>query len=203
MISNNPPPEATFSMAIDDLYEEAKNFIDGTPVETQGQADTIGKIVSELKQIAKAADAVRVITAANKPLTAFLLRQEQERQEEANRLAEQARIAAIEADKARANIASLDDAERADELAKEASKLDKSAKRTDKAKSHVASVGRAIGLRTYWIASVTDFGALLSYMKKARPDDLKAMLSEYAKSQVSVGARHIPGVLIEQEKRAA
>lgn len=227
---NQPPPEETFGMAIDDLYDEAKNFIDGTPIENQGQADAIGKIVSELKQIKKAADAARAdekrphddaakavqakwkpllekadraIDAATKPLTAFLVRQEEERRAEAQRLAQAAQDAAIEAQKAQQAASSLDDAERADELAKEAAKLDSAAKRTNKAKSNVAGVNRAIGLRTYWACTVTDFGALLAYMKKARPDDLKAMLSEYAQKQVNAGARHIPGVLIEQEKRAA
>lgn len=230
MISNNPPPEASFSMAIDDLYEEAKNFIDGTPVETQGQADAIGKIVSELKQIRKAADSARTdekrphddaakavqakwkplldkadraIDAAGKPLTAFLVRLENERRAEAQRLADEAAKAAQQAQEAHRNVASLDDAERADELAKEAVKLEKAARRTDKAKSNVAGVNRAIGLRTYWKATVTDFGALLRYMKEARPDDLKALLSDYAISQMNAGARQIPGVLIEQEKRAA
>lgn len=230
MISNNPPPEATYAMAIDDLYDEARNFIDGTPIESQGQADSVGKIVSALKEIKKAADnaradekrphddagkavqvkwkpllekADRAITAATKPLTDYLTKMEAERRAEAERLAEAARVAQIAAQDAQRNAASLDDAERADALVKEAAILDRSAKRTDKAKSNVTGVNRAIGLRTYWIANVTDFGALLAYMKQARPDDLKAMLSEYARSQVSAGARHIPGVLIEQERRVA
>lgn len=227
---NNPPPEVAFSLAIDDLYEEAKNFIDGTAIETKGQADAIGKIVTGLKKIAKDADAARAdekrphdeagkavqakwkpllekadraIKAAQGPLTDYLLEQERIRQEEARRLAEEARKAEEQAKKAIQNAASLDDAERAEELAKEAEKLAASAKRTDKAKSHVAGVDRAIGLRTYWTATVTDYSALLSYMKKARPDDLKAMLRDYAESQVRSGARHIPGVLIEQERKVA
>lgn len=226
---NQPPAEVAFSLAIDDLYEEAKNFIDGTAIENKGQADAIGQIVASLKKIAKDADAARAdekrphdeagkavqakwkpllekaeraIKAAQKPLTDYLLEQERIRQEEAQRLAEEARKAEQQAQAAMQNVASLDDVERAEELAKEASKLAASAKRTDKAKSHVAGVDRAIGLRTYWTATVTDYSALLRYMKEARPDDLKAMLRDYADAQVRAGSRHIPGVLIEQEKRA-
>ena len=227
---NNPPPEMAFSLSIDDLYEEAKNFIDGTAIETQGQADAIGVIVSALKKIRKDADAARAeekrphdeaakavqakwkplldkadraVTAAQKPLTDYLLRLERERQQEAQRLAEEARKADEQAQAAMQNIASLDDAERAEELAKEADKLAKAAKRTDKAKSHVAGMDRAIGLRTYWTATVTDYGALLRYMKEARPDDLKAMLRDYADAQVRANVRHLPGVLIEQERKVA
>lgn len=227
---NNPPPEMAFSLSIDDLYEEAKNFIDGTAIETQGQADTIGVIVSSLKKIRKDADAARAeekrpyddaakavqskwkplldkadraVTAAQKPLTDYLLRLERERQQEAQRLAEEARKAEEQAQTAMQNIASLDDAERAEELVKEADKLAKVAKRTDKAKSHVAGMDRAIGLRTYWTATVTDYSALLRYMKEARPDDLKAMLRDYVDAQVRAGSRHLPGVLIEQERKVA
>lgn len=227
---NNPPPEVAFSLSIDDLYEEAKNFIDGTPIDTQGQADAIGVIVSTLKKIRKDADAARAeekrphdeaakavqskwkplldkadraVTAAQKPLTDYLLRLERERQAEAQRLAEEARKADEQAQAAMQNIASLDDAERAEELAKEADKLVKAAKRTDKAKSHVAGMDRAIGLRTYWTATVTDYRALLRYMKEARPDDLKAMLRDYADAQVRANVRHLPGVLIEQERKVA
>lgn len=227
---NSPPPEMAFSLSIDDLYDEAKNFIDGTPIDTQGQADAIGVIVSTLKKIRKDADAARAeekrphdeaakavqskwkplldkadraVTAAQKPLTDYLLRLERERQQEAQRLAEEARKADEQAQAAMQNIASLDDAERAEELAKEADKLVKAAKRTDKAKSHVAGMDRAIGLRTYWNATVTDYSALLRYMKEARPEDLKAMLRDYASAQVRAGSRHIPGVLIEQERKVA
>jgi hypothetical protein len=228
MISNNPPPEMAFAMAIDDLYSEAGNFIDGTPIDSQGEADAIGIILSSLKQIVKDADkarkaekkphddaakavqakwtpitdkAERAITAIQKPLTAYLMAQEAVRQADAQRLADAAALAEQQAQQAMQNVSSLADAEQAEQLVKDAKKLTASAKRADSAKSHVASVGRAIGLRTYWKATVTDYSALLAYMKQARPDDLKAMLADYATAQVRCGAKHLPGVLIEEEKR--
>lgn len=227
---NNPPPEVAFSLAIDDLYEEARNFIDGSEIASQGEADAIGKIVASLKKIAKDADAARsdekrphdeagkavqakwkpllekaerAVKAAQAPLTGYLAKLEAQRILEAERLAEDARKADEQAQAAVRNVASLDDAERAEELLKEANKLAAAAKRTDKAKSHVQGVDRAIGLRTYWNATVTDFSALLRYVKEARPDDLKTMLADYAAAQVRGGARHIPGVVIEQERKVA
>lgn len=227
---NNPPPEVAFSLSIDDLYEEARNFLDGTPIETQGQADSVGIILTSLKKIRKDADAARAdekrphddaakavqakwkpllekadraISAAQAPITAYLARQEAERLIEAERLAEEARKADQQAQAALHNASSLDDAERAEELVKEANKMAAAAKRADKAKSHIAGVDRAIGLRTYHSATVTDYSALLRYMKEARPDDLKTLLREYAEAQVRAGVRFMPGVTIEQEKRAA
>jgi NADH dehydrogenase/NADH:ubiquinone oxidoreductase subunit G len=227
---NNPPPEIAFSLSIDDLYDEARNFLDGEPIETEGQANAVGIILTSLRKIRKDADAARadekrphddaakavqakwkpllekadrVINAAQRPLTDYLVRQESARIAEAERLAEEARKAEQQAQAAMQNVASLDDAERSEQLVKDANKLAKAAKRTDKAKSHVAGMDRAIGLRTYWNATVTDYSALLRYMKEARPEDLKAMLRDYASAQVRAGSRHIPGVLIEQEKRVA
>lgn len=226
---NNPPPEMAFSLSIDDLYDEAKNFIDGTAIETQGQADAIGVIVSSLKKIRKDADAARAeekrphdeaakavqakwkplldkadraVAAAQKPLTDYLLRLERERQQEAQRLAEEASKADEQAQAAMQNIASLDDAERAEELAKEADKLAKAAKRTDKAKSHVAGMDRAIGLRSYWRATIVDPVAFGKWAWMHRRTEYMEFLESLAASEARAGV-NIDGLTIEQLRKVA
>lgn len=57
---NNPPPELTTFEAvkinITDLYEEARQWLDGSKVETQAQADAINTLKDRIKKAIKAAD---------------------------------------------------------------------------------------------------------------------------------------------------
>jgi len=68
--SNNPPqPEPTpFDLSkteIEDLYGEAKLWLDGEPVTTQAQADAIAKLITDMRVAEKRADERR--TAENEP----------------------------------------------------------------------------------------------------------------------------------------
>lgn len=57
---NNPPtPFDEISSRIEGLYEEAKGWLDGDPVETQGQADELNKLINMIREAAKDADALR------------------------------------------------------------------------------------------------------------------------------------------------
>lgn len=64
---NNPPatPFDTVSVKINDLYAEAKNWLDGDPIDTQGQADMVQKLLRDIQAAEKEADAARV--EENKP----------------------------------------------------------------------------------------------------------------------------------------
>lgn len=57
---HNLPPEPTpFEMSrqeIDDLYDEAKNWLDGEPVETPAQAESVDKLRNMLREAMKRAD---------------------------------------------------------------------------------------------------------------------------------------------------
>lgn len=57
---NNPPVEMTTFEAIRinivDLYEEARVWLDGTPIETQEQADAVNTLKDSIKKAKKAAD---------------------------------------------------------------------------------------------------------------------------------------------------
>ncbi|GGJ39822.1 hypothetical protein CDQ92_13355 [Sphingopyxis bauzanensis] len=226
----NSTPDIAYSMAVDDLYSEAANFVDGEPVKTQGEADALAAIITGAKQIRKDADAARktekqphddaakavqakwapvltkvddVITAVQKPLTAWLLAQEEERQRiaqetqaEADRLAEQA----IAAARTSGSLESLTATRELQDAAFDAAKV---AKRAGKAKSHVHGGGRAFGLRTYWEASLTDSGEALKWAKARHPEELREFLRELAGKAVNAGAREIPGFTINQERKVA
>lgn len=61
---NNPPEPMTAFEAvkinITDLYDEAKQWLDGSPVETQEQADAVNTLKATIKDAIKAAEAERI-----------------------------------------------------------------------------------------------------------------------------------------------
>jgi hypothetical protein len=67
-IGHNRPPDpfGAISAHVEDLYTEAKNWADGTPITTQAQADEVSRLIDELRKAAKAADDARI--AEKKPL---------------------------------------------------------------------------------------------------------------------------------------
>lgn len=55
---NNPPEPTPFELskqAIEDLYEEARQWLDGDPVSTQAQADALNTLQARIKDAAKEA----------------------------------------------------------------------------------------------------------------------------------------------------
>jgi hypothetical protein len=228
---NQPPAYDAYSMALDDAYSTAKDFLDGSPIENQGQADSVGRIVSEVKRIKKDADAARaeekaphlqacrtvdakwkpleercetIIAAAQAPLTAYLNKLADE-QREAERIAreEAARVAQEAIEASRAAEGSVEATERARGLEKAADKASREAARLGKQKAHVAGMDRAIGLRTYWTHEITDRRELLNWVAKNDAAALTAMLDEYARKAVASGVRWLPGVAITEERKVA
>lgn len=61
---NNPPPEPTqfevVKTEIEDLYDEAKTWLDGQPIANAGQASEIGELRKRIQAAAKRAEAQRV-----------------------------------------------------------------------------------------------------------------------------------------------
>ena len=225
---NNPPAFDAFSIALDDLRIEAGNYLDGAAIENQGQADSVGLILSRARQIKKDADAARadekrphddaakavqakwsplltrcndILAAAQSPLTAFLQRQREEQAAEAEKARQEAaekQQAALEAQ--RASDGDLEATERARELQREADAATKLAGKASRAKAQVSGEGRAVSLRTHKIASITDRRALLEYVIRNDPDTLAEWLAAYAqKALPSV----LPGVEVKDELKAA
>lgn len=225
---NGAPALDAFSMALDDVYVEAKNFLDGAPVENKAQADAIGVILSTARRLRRDADSARaeekrphdeagkavqvkwrplleradnIIAAAQKPLAAFL-EAEDRRQQEAAAAARaeamrQQREAAEAARQAEGNLSATEDAKA---LQKAADAATKAAAKAEKEKPQVAGMDRAVGLRTYQIADVTDRRTLLEHVLRNDPDAITEWLAEYARKALPA---QLPGVTIRIEKRAA
>lgn len=226
---NMPPRHEAFAMALEDVRLEAGNFLDGAPVETQEQADAIGKIISAAKKIKKDADLARkedkephleagravdtnykpvldtcdtIVTAAQKPLTVYLNKLAAEQAEVERKAREEADRKAQEAIAAqRACEGNVEAIERAKTLQREADEAEKAAKRAGKAKAHVTGVDRAVGLRTYDVVTVTDARAALLWIAKNDKTALDAFVADYARRFGS--ARMIDGVTVTQEGRVA
>lgn len=224
----NTPPDIAFSTAIDDLYDEARHWLDGEPLANQQQADAVGQLMTQVRSIRKDADAERkvekkphddaakavqdkwlpilakadrVIEAAQRPLTDWLARQE------ADRLAKEA-AARDEADRLAREAAamargSLEDAEAHDAALEAAKAAEKAAGRIAKGKTHVAGNGRAVALRTYQETTLDAAHLALAWLKQHRPDELRAAVLALVKSEPIDIRRTIPGVTITEQKRAA
>lgn len=233
MLSNNPPPFDTFSLHIEELIENAKQFLDGEPIATQGQADEVGKLLDMIRTAKKDADKERAAEkkphddagkavqakwmpllsrcdiatdTAKKALVPWLEKLEAEQRAEATRLAKEAeerRQAALEAERAAKQATDLESAERVELARKEAEIAEKAANKADKAKAHATGGSRAIGLRSFWVAEITDRRELLAHYMRARPADLEAWLQDQADKDVRAGVRNLPGVAIKEDRRAA
>lgn len=225
---NNPPAFDGFSLALDDAYDTAKDFLDGKPIENQGQADAIGRIMGEVRKLKKDADEARkeekrphdeagaavqtkwrplldradtILTAAQRPLTVFLEKLQAEQREAETKAREEAAQKAAEAVEAsRAAEGSVEAIEHARALEKEADKAAKDAAKLGKTKAHVAGMGRAIGLRSHQVATVTCARDLLNHIARHDPEPLKAWLGDYAQKALP---SQLPGVTIETERKVA
>ena len=228
---NMPPAIDAFSMELDNVYTEAKNWLDGAAIENQAQADAVGVIMSTARKIKKDADAARaeekrphdeagkavqakwkplldradaILSAAQKPLATFLQAEQDRQRAEAERARLEAHRLQQEAiAKQRESAGNLEATEEAAELQKQADKAVKIAAKAEKARPNVAGADRAIGLRTAWVGVVTDRRELLAHVMRHDPEALTAFLSEYARKAVAGGTRSLPGVDITPERKAA
>lgn len=217
---NEPPASEAFAMSINDLYAEAKNYLDGEAIENQAQADSIGKIVADMKKLLKDAEttrkaekqpyldagkavddrwkkvkepAERAIATAEKPLTEWRVAVQAAKDAEAKALREEADRKAAEALAAHQNAKSLEDAEKAEELIQRAQIAEKTANKIER---------QPTGLTTYWEAEITDRRALLQHVMVTDPAWLTDRLQEYATTAVRATKADLPGVTAHERKRA-
>lgn len=223
-------PHAAMQIHAEALFETAQGFLDGEPIADQQTADTVSMLIDEARKAAKDADAMRkaeakpyddgkaavqakwkpvaarlelVADTAKRALVPFLAAQEAKRIE-VERLAraeaaQKAREAQEALSTAGTDITARAAAEDAIAAAQDAEKV---ADRIAKQKAHATGGSRAIGLRSYWVPTLTDAAAALKHYRAAQPDALKAWLLDQAEKDVRGGARAIPGFTIDEERRA-
>jgi hypothetical protein len=221
---NNPPdPFAAHETHILDLMELADGCLTGGKIDTPEKAAAIDELLESIKDATKALEVTR--KAENKPfddgkaavqakakplatklelakeiaakaLTPWRLKLQAEKDAEQQRLQDEAIRLADEARAKFTHSAPTDLSARieAEEIAKRAKKAEAIANKIDRS---------ATGLRTYHVATVTDYPAFLGWLKINRPHELKAWLSEQAQRECNSGQRAMAGVLVEQEKRVA
>lgn len=174
--------------------EEAKPFDDGKKA-----------VQEKWKPIIARCDLV--VDTAKKALVPYQLKLEREQAEAAAKAreeAERARQEAIAAERAARDAADLEAAERAEELRKVAYKADRAANKAEKATPTIAvEGGRGIGLRSYWIAEITDRREVLKHYMLSQPEALAAWLLDQAQKDVDAGKRTIPGCVVREDRRAA
>ena len=236
---NNPPkqtPFEAFESHINDLYDEAKQWLDGEPVTTQEQADALNTLEANVRQAAKDAEALRkemvkphddakaeiqakfnpligntkavtgktvkaieAIKAALKPYLIELDRQQREAAKLAREEAERKEREAVEALR-QSDVANLADRDRAEALLKDAKAAEQAAIKAENAKAHAKGEGRATGLRTVYVATMTDEKAAAAWAWINHRTELLAFVQDQANKAVRSGARSIDGFEITETK---
>ena len=231
---NNPPmtPYEACKAHLDDLYQEAKNWLDGAPIETPEQADALGRLTDDLRKGYKAADdarkaeakpfddgkkevqerykpiltaAERAIETAKNTLTKWQVKvqAEQRAKAEAARIeAEKAAQAAAEAARAAAQTDDLAEIEKAEAQIAAAKRAQAEAVKAEKARPQVQGGARAISLRTYWTAEISDYFEALQHYSANQPEAFEALLMDLARKDLASGKRQIPGFVVKSEQRA-
>jgi hypothetical protein len=167
-----------------------------------GKADVQGRYNPLLKKADLAKD------ACNKALEPWL-------NAEAKRIEDEARVAreaaeelqrkaqeAIRATNA-ANLANLAERAAAEALVTAAKKANIAANKAERVTATAGGAfGRATALRKSYVAVIADEQAFARYVWANHRDDLTEFLSGLAKRLVDGGARDIPGVLVDEERKA-
>ncbi len=232
-IGANKPPEPTafeaFHIHIGDLFDEAKNFLDGAGVNSDAEAEAVSKLLDLIRTAGKDADKARAeekkphddagkaVQAKWKPLleraelavdtckrvlTPWLQKKAAEQAaaaEVARREAEARAQAAAEAMR-QADVTDLTAREHAESLVKDARRADAAAARAESARPQATGGARATTLRTTYRAVMTDPREALKHYLSVQPDAIKACLQQLADADIRAGRRQIAGFTVHAEQ---
>lgn len=222
----NMAPFDMVKSEIDDLFEEAKTWLDGTEISSAEEEKAVDLLLDMARAAFKKADATRkvenepfdtgkaAVQAKYKPvlsraemisdtckarLTPWRSKIEAEKQAKARAAAEEADKLRREAEEAiRASAGNIEERERAEEALELAKDADAFAARKQKQ----AEAGN--GMRTTYRPVLTDLNAAVRHYW-ANPTIRSAfeqMVTQLAVNEVRYGAREIPGFDVIEEKRA-
>jgi hypothetical protein len=211
-VLRNMTPFDEISLEIDDLYSEAANWADGSPIESQEQCDALD-VLEEKRPLDEQVKAIqdrynpyiqptkgRVDRARSclNPLRAAWKAAEAAKKaaaaEKARAEAEAERLKAEEMIRSSAgNLVAREAAEEQLSTAKEAEKF---AARQEKR----ATTG--LGLRTTYEAAITDLNAAIKHYWPTRKADFQEFVQGLADEDVRRGIREIPGIAITEIKKA-
>ena len=225
-VGHNNPPETIFEQhqaEINDLYDEAKLWLDGEPVETANLAEGLSTLMQTIQKAGTAADKERAgeksphleagreidarwktltkltdlaTSACKEALQPWLVKIEDEKKERDRIAQEQASAQLAAAQKAiRASAAdNLIEREEAEEKLKDAT-INQAQRATAGIKN---KGGRAVGLRTVYITKLIDANLALEYFWPSL--EIEELMTTIAKRRVANGQRTLPGFTITEEK---
>lgn len=240
----NHPPEPTpfekIERRINDLYDEALQWLDGDPVTTQAVADDISNLANLLLEAHNEADRLRkeeakpfdegkaevqarynpliednktkkgktvlAREACKKAIEPFLIAKKaaiDKAAAEARKVADEAAHAAREA-VAVADRTNLAEKAKMEEVIQEAKIAERIAAKVEN-QTAVASggIGRGIGLRTEYIATLSNFRDAAAHYYQTRKVEFEAWMQGMADADLKRGIREIPGFVITEEKKVA
>lgn len=227
-----PRPFEAVQTHIDDLFTEAGNWADGTPILTQAQADEVSFLIDQLRKAKSAGDEARrleakpfddgkaEVQARYKPvlakadaatsackaaLQAWLERVEAEQREarEAARAAADAAASAAAAARAAADPTSLENLQRAEALTQEAEDRASASRRAERERAGGFGGSRAITLRSHFHPELRDGAAAARHYWATQREACEAFFLQLAQADVRAGKRKIPGFEVLEERRAA
>jgi hypothetical protein len=234
-IGHNMPPEPTpyerVKTTLDNLLLEACNWLDGSGVNTQAEADGVSKLLDDIRKASKAADEARKVEAkpfddgkaevqarykplltqadlaadtCKKALAPYLKRLDDEKRAIAEAARKEAEAKQEAARKAMQEADALDFEKRAqaEALVQEAAKAERMATRAENDKAAGRGGARAVTLRSIWRAEMVDSKAAAGFFWGHRRDRLQDLFVELAAEMVRAGAREIPGFNVIEEKVA-
>lgn len=231
LLKNAPAePAVLFAEEIADLWLEAKNWLDGEPIANEQQAEAVSSLLNRLRRVARDADEARKVeksphdeagkavqqkwkpiidkaelaaSTAKRALAPYLRAVEDKQREEAEAAAkEAARMAAIAADAYAKSFSNLEAAEDAERLLKAAGAAQKDAVKAGKQKAHATGGERAVGLRSYYTAEVTDPVAFGKWAWAHCHSEYLQFLEGLAEREARRGSSGIPGLKIIEERKA-
>lgn len=234
-IGHNAPPVDPFDaikQEIEDLFDEAKNFCDGEPIDTPELAAAITELHDRIHAAGKRADDLRVdekapldekvkaLQAKYAPLIAdtksakgkVVLGKEACQSlltpwRDAQRIAKEKEAAAIAA-KAEAARLTAQEAIRASSgnLAEReaAESLLQDAKKLEKTAARSwKSATTGTGLRSVWMAELVDEEAAMDWLWARAKHEVLAVAQRNADELVRSGVRSVPGFVVREEKQAS
>lgn len=229
---NHPPVEdafPAFHLHIGDLFDEAKNFLDGEGIKSEAEAEAVSRLMDMVRTAARDADGARVkekkphddaaklvqqkwkplldradlaIDTCKKVLASWLLKQDAEQRA----AAENARVAAARAAEAarqamrKTDVTDLAAREAAEALTREAKQAEADASRAEKRRPQATGGVRATTLRTSYRPELVDPKAALVHYVETNPAAIKACMQALAEADIRAGKRAIPGFSVHEER---
>lgn len=217
-------PSDEHKQVIDDIYDEAKHWLDGSEITTEAEAEGVERLLEMTRKAQQAADASRaeekkpfddagkevqkrykpmldradsIMKACRSALTPWRNAIAEKKRLEAEEVARKAQELQERAAAAkRAAGSDLGAQEIAKTAQEDADRIAKNAKRLER------NADKGLGLRREYDTVLTDRREALMYYNRTKPAALDELVMQLAREDVRSGKREIPGFTISERKGA-